>query len=238
MPEEIMKIPCAVARDLMSVEENGRYAEETRPILQKHLSECPDCARIRADMERPVAVEPVSEAESERFREKALETERNNPLKTALRAAGLILGAIILILLGVNGYSHLTMCDYDVPMNQYDYELFRTEDGDVYGHLQFKEGVKPTRASMSLSGPDREGVLEIEYKKPIIETEKWSKGRPRGQTNWLCLRFNDGKLCYFTGEDMQEAAEVKEIRLAYANGTGYRVIWREGEEIPMSCETG
>ena len=236
MPDDIMKIPCAVARDLMSIEENARHAEETRPILQRHLDECPDCARIYADTEKPVTVEPVSTAESEAFRESAKKLRRRNPLRVGLEVAGLLLAAVILIALGVNGYWQLTCPNFDVPMEQYDYELFQRENGDVYGFLQFKEGVKPTMALMCLVLPDRDGVLQIEYNKPVIETEKWSKGRPRGRTDWLYLRFIDGKLCYYEDEYLRETVEVKEIRLAYSNRTGYRVIWREGEGIPVAGE--
>lgn len=231
-----MKIPCAVARDLMSLEGDGRYAEETRLILRRHLDECPDCARIRADMEKPVAVEPVSQAESAAFRESAKKLRRRNPLRMGLEAAGLLLAAIILVALGVNGYWQLTCSNFDVPMEQYDFELFQTENGQVYGSFQFKEGVKPTTTSICWVHPDRDGVLQIEYNKPVIETDKWRAERPRGHTNWLYLSFIDGKLCYYLDEDLQTTVEVKEIRLGYRNRKDYRVIWREGQEIPMGQE--
>ena len=229
MPNEIMKIPCPVARDLMTLGESGRYADTTRPMLEGHLAQCPACAKIFADMARPAAVEAVSGAESAAFRESARRLRRKNPLRTALNAVSLSLLTLILVLLGVNGYSRLTFCDYDVPMAQYDYELFRTEKGNVYGHLQFKEGVRPTIASLSLSGPN-DGVLEIIYSKPIINTG--GHVPTRSLTDWLYLICADGKLLYFEDLELTKTTPVKEIRLAYQNSDGYRVLWREGEDIP------
>ena len=233
MPDEIMKIPCPVARDLMSLGGSGRYADAARPMLEKHLAECPDCAALYAEMTREVAVEAVSEAAAAAFRAGAREMKRKNPLRTALKAASLSLLALILILLGVNGYSHLTFCDYDVPMEQYDYQLFQTENGNVYGRLQFKQGVRPTIASLTLSGPN-DGVLEISYSKPIINTG--GRSGERSLTDWLYLICVDGKLFYFEDLYLTKTIEIKEVRLTYQNSGGYRVLWREGEDIPLSQE--
>ena len=64
MPDN-MKIPCGVARDLMSLEGGGRYPDQTRPILQSHLEACPDCAGLYAETKRAAPVAAVDAAAAE-----------------------------------------------------------------------------------------------------------------------------------------------------------------------------
>ena len=139
------------------------------------------------------------------------------------------------MLLGVNGFWQLTRPDFDVPMDQYDYELFQTEDGKVYGTLRFKAGVRPTLASGGLHYID--GILEIEHRKPVIDTAKRPEDELESRTDWLYLQFIDGKLYYYTDEYLTKTAEVKDIRLVYRNGD-FRPLWREGDDIPVKRENG
>lgn len=243
MPEDIMKIPCAIARDLMSIEEKGRYAEATRPILQRHLDECPDCARICAAMEKPVAVEPVGAAEATDFRREAEKKKRRNPLRTALKWMALALAALLLISAGVFAFIQLYDTQFDVPMDQYTAMLYQTSDGAFYLHARTIDGVKSFTGMFVLNYAQvsESGILSIRCLKSLLEP--YHGGRPFKIEQYMEPRLvvREGKLYAWTYADygsrtVKLLGEVTELRKDYRHGNGYETVWRAGDEIPVSDE--
>ena len=55
-------LTCGVVRDLLPSYVEGLTSQETNGAVERHLSECPDCARLRADMAVPAGEERVEQS--------------------------------------------------------------------------------------------------------------------------------------------------------------------------------
>ncbi|MBO4297797.1 MAG: zf-HC2 domain-containing protein [Clostridia bacterium] len=243
MPEDVMKIPCAVARDLMSLEDGGAYAEQTRNILRRHLEECPECAKMYAETRRAVSGAVVGAAEAEVFRREAGKKKRKNPLRTALKWAALSLAALLLVGAGVFAFIQLYDTQFDVPMDQYTAALYQTGDGAFYLHARTIDGAKSFTGMFVLNYArvSETGVLSIRCLKSLLEP--YRGGRPFKIEQYMEPRLvmREGKLYAWTYEDygsgtVRLLGEVTEIRKDYRHGDGCETVWRAGDEIPVSSE--
>jgi|GEM_PF-5720489 len=251
MNESPMKIPCGIARDLMSVGGDRRYPEQTQRILRRHLETCPDCARIYAEMMKPIAVAAVSPEESERFRRMAGEMKRKNPLRISLRVAALVLAALLLMGAGVFAFVQVHNMQFDVPFDQYTVELRQSGEGVPYLHAEadaaafagrfFYDGFEPDDSAVAGSGVYTVGCFKS------LRQRLFADGASDVRTNIdTAIFLRGGKLYAFrcfahsgSGRDVEEytfLGEITEIRKAYGNSRGYETVWRAGDAIPVSDE--
>ena len=81
-----MKVPCAVIRDLLPLYAEDLASEESRQMVDEHLTDCPDCRARLEKLKQPAAPEPDA-AEPLRGVKRSLRRRR---LQTALLAARLV----------------------------------------------------------------------------------------------------------------------------------------------------
>lgn len=112
-----MKLSCGVIRDLLPLYAENLAGEESRKLVEEHLSECEACqkelANLKGDPIQPVEKLPFKQVE------KSLKKQR-------LRLAALILCATAAVLLTV--FNFLTMPKY-LPYEEAGIEIEQTEDG-------------------------------------------------------------------------------------------------------------
>ena len=88
-----MKLPCAVARDLLPLYAENMVEQETKALIEEHLGECEDCRKKLSEMKAP-SEPPVDTA-------KPLQNLKKQLRKKRLFAAAL---AALLVFIGVYTY--------------------------------------------------------------------------------------------------------------------------------------
>ncbi len=89
----IMKLPCAVTRDLLPLYTENMVEQETKELIKAHLAECDDCQRKLSELKKPTEI-PVETA-------KPLQNLKKQLRKKRLLAAAL---AALCVFIGVYTY--------------------------------------------------------------------------------------------------------------------------------------
>ena len=114
-----MKLSCGVIRDLLPLYAENLAGEESRKLVEEHLSECEACQKELANL-KGGPIQPVEKLPFKQV-EKSLKKQR-------LRLAGLILCATAAVLLTV--FNFLTMPKY-LSLEESGVEITEYEDGVI-----------------------------------------------------------------------------------------------------------
>ena len=114
-----MKLSCGVIRDLLPLYAENLAGEESRKLVEEHLSECEACQKELANL-KGGSIQPVEKLPFKQV-EKSLKKQR-------LRLAGLILCATAAVLLTV--FNFLTMPKY-LSLEDSGVEITEYEDGAI-----------------------------------------------------------------------------------------------------------
>ena len=114
-----MKVPCGVIRDLLPLYAENLAGEESKKLVEEHLSECETCQKELANL-KGGSIQPVEKLPFKQV-EKSLKKQR-------LKLAALILCATAAVLLTV--FNFLTMPQY-LPLEDSGVKITEYEDGTI-----------------------------------------------------------------------------------------------------------
>lgn len=245
------RIPCNVNKDLLPLYVDDVCSEESKDLVEEHLSECEECQNYYDALKEGIpkeAVEKDREAlfSEEKMRQAAVSIIKdikkqisNRRVRTACITAAIAL-ILIFIVEGLNGsYMHselgkfppfdtrLKLSDMDVT------ELYQLENGYLYITVEMKEG-SYTVASGNLNDTyDEEGLFTGRCEGEISFTKSlWRDltGQPR---------MNRCSFIYpLSGQREEENGEIFEVTLLedhaiYLEGKGDErmTIWEKGQTV-------
>ena len=127
-------LTCGVVRDLLPSYVEGLTSQETNGAVERHLSECPDCARLRADMAVPAGEERVEQSREVDYLKRVKRGSRRRVAAAILCTLAVIAAGIAVKLFiigepaGREGMSWSVRCDE----NAMDLRVFSTWSGIAY----------------------------------------------------------------------------------------------------------
>ena len=137
-----MKLPCAVTRDLLPLYAENMVEQETKILIEEHLSECDDCRKKLSEMKTPTE-NPMDTVKPLRDLKKQIRKKR-------LYAAAL---AALIVFVGVYTHFYRTMAIQLIPWQDGLIEIvgvktYRPEDASVDERdTETDESVNPSQAA-------------------------------------------------------------------------------------------
>ncbi|MBO4297798.1 MAG: zf-HC2 domain-containing protein [Clostridia bacterium] len=234
MSEHTLKQECALARELMPLDIEGVASEESARFVKEHISGCTECAvAYGEEKERQrQAMENAAAREGEKFRQDMRRMKRKWALRMALSIAGVVALTLGLITGGFGLESFLTAnYQFTVSPDEYDLTLYRLEDNRIVAQCEFAgEPFSMGTTSRWENGEMRLSCVTTAIRHAIAEP------RPFADTG---MRWQDGKIFVSWPEEytgMENGAEVTSVSVTNGrrgNSLVKRVIWTQGEDIPL-----
>jgi hypothetical protein len=151
-----MKISCEIIQDLLPLYAEGIASEDSRKLVEEHLSECPSCKKQFTVMTSQSA---INKAKVQAKENSLLLVKRElRKRKTTLTA---FVGAIIFLVM-VTVFAQLTAPRYQ-PFTKALVTITEKDDGSVYA--TFADSVTGWRAT---------GYTDADSGKEVMEIEAWS----------------------------------------------------------------
>ena len=98
-----MKLSCDVARDLLPLYHDGVCSDESRALVEEHLSDCPGCAAMLRQLRGEIEL-PHESPDDQAALAQIERTVRKGKKRAWIRGAAAVLAAVALVLGGLYGW--------------------------------------------------------------------------------------------------------------------------------------
>ena len=121
------KTECEIVQDLLLGYVDGVLNEESKKLVEKHLSECEKCRKKLEDIRKDIK-------ENENNQKKEIDYLKKIRRKSRIKSILIALGIILLILLGIYLYQLITICNIsNKAENSLSSNNFYKETTDIIG---------------------------------------------------------------------------------------------------------
>lgn len=236
-----MKHNCDVIRDLMPLCVDNAASEASRRMLADHLAECRECAEAYNEMK--------TELPQEALEHPAFDAEMKLLQKAQLRRKyrsvfiGVLIGVLVVVGLGYFIYKNIFFFDYELPVDQFDIQLSRRENGDIiqtatqYIDRSVAWGVytRPSIGQLVMSARSNpfNATVPEERKTYIARLDNlfWVEG----EGLFMIKMVHDEELdCYYLENIVVEEVWIAQERHSPGTHDADRLIYQRGDDISMA----
>lgn len=122
-----MKLPCKVAQDMLPIYYDGVCSEETAELIEQHLQECSQCAKILADLDTDMHIStPTKELEPLKKIQKKWNNQKRQNIQKGIC---ITLAALLLIATVLTGVWYFSYARYYFQMTK---TMVRTAEEDRF----------------------------------------------------------------------------------------------------------
>ena len=225
---------CNVARDLMPLVIDQVASEESRMLVETHVSGCEPCAQVYTDMQAQTP-EKDDTAEDNSFSAAMRQLRRTvgwRRMKVIILSVVITLGVLAA---GSWGYRYFVEeSNRSTPLDWYNATVSRAKDGTGLITINCSKGYYNGYGSSS--DPDT-GIITLGTYSPYILTSPYNPATSKSRTDQLYIRWKDGIGFIFEKETWQTDAidsVVKQIRVGTEDQ--YRIIYQLGDAVPLCSE--
>ena len=214
------KNDCNVVRDLMPLVVDRVASDESREMVEDHITSCEECRKQYEEMKAELPEETRAEYEEEqRTIVEALRTVKRQQKKRRIRKT-VLLAAVCMIAVFCAGLllTWLDNGDWPVDNKRYSLELAQLQDGRIIvtENLQFHASSYGTLWSY-----DEEDGKNIQYWTCHVSPLRYvNDGTVIGKGNWIILDNTE------KGPDELRQGTPKD----------YITVWKKGDAVPAASE--
>ena len=183
------KTECEIVQDLLLGYVDGVLNEESKKLVEKHLSECEKCRKRLEDIRKDIK-------ENENNQEKEIDYLKKIRRKSRIKSILIALGIILLILLGIYLYQLITICNIsNKAENSLSSNNFYKETTDIIGEgetvvtrmyykdgkyksvseIYTEEGIETKFTEYATAGSDESIYISEVNKKITVEKGEFTK---------------------------------------------------------------
>ena len=217
------KISCDIIKDLLPLYYDNVCSNESKKMIEEHLSECDRC---KSELNRIEEDIKVSKEEIEKNRADSNVIKSISSFWNRSRVKSFIKGVIIsalflsLIVLGYFGLFHWHITN--VPTDVVEIKnVSKLADGKIVYHIELTDGYALNRIKFDM---DEDGNFYLTPLRPIIKKEAHP---PYAMTKGY--QFFD-----IEGREMGYGREIK--ALYYGTPEDNILIWKKGMDLPKASE--
>ncbi len=223
-----MKNDCNIVRDLMPLVIDGAASEESAQIVEEHVTACEPCATVYEELKGEIHAEALAKEQAE-FEKAAKQMQRRKRIRKLL-TIGLPVLAAVLLLIGC-GLLVNRMHDTLVPMTaeEYNVQLFRIPDTDQIVSVWTGMEEAATHGTANDYDFDKNEVRLRTHAQKHLFSLPWEKTASEYFMQYMICSFVGDKLVYSSAH-----ADYHVVEIAIGEGDERRVIYRDGDEIPLA----
>ena len=183
------KTECEIVQDLLLGYVDGVLNEESKKLVEKHLSECEKCRKRLEDIRKDIK-------ENENNQKKEIDYLKKIRRKSRIKSILIALGIILLILLGIYLYQLITICNIsNKAENSLSSNNFYKETTDIIGEgetvvtrmyykdgkyksvseIYTEEGIETKFTEYATAGSDESIYISEVNKKITVEKGEFTK---------------------------------------------------------------
>lgn len=183
------KTECEIVQDLLLGYVDGVLNEESKKLVEKHLSECEKCRKKLEDIRKDIK-------ENENNQKKEIDYLKKIRRKSRIKSILIALGIILLILLGIYLYQLITICNIsNKAENSLSSNNFYKETTDIIGEgetvvtrtyykdgkyksvseIYTEEGIETKFTEYATAGSDESIYISEVNKKITVEKGEFTK---------------------------------------------------------------
>lgn len=238
------KDQCGIVRDLIPLVADNVASEESRKLVETHLSECAECKSVMNDARSEIKTGEVSEKDA-KFIQLCLKMRRKLSWKRALMFFAALVAVVALLAGGITYIQYKMYVDwqayrpqqYKVSVNKDGLLIFEYASDGQHGYIGYGYGFDAKDGAFYLT-PHISSWAQIFSPVSASQVDAFTD-----------IRMKDGKLVYvntFENSDLvfnetsgryqydqtEEDTEITELRIG--TPSDYQTAYRTGDTLPLS----